>query len=44
MRNSKHALKRLAIALGALLLVSAVALAQVTVGIPTVTAKVNTTQ
>ena len=44
MRNSKHALKRLAIALGALLLVSAVALAQVTVGLPTVTAKVNTTQ
>jgi len=44
MRNSKQALKRLAIALGALLLVSAVALSQVTVSLPTVTAKINTTQ
>ena len=44
MRNSKHALKRLAIALGALLLVSAIGLAQVTVTLPTVTAKVGTSQ
>jgi len=44
MRNSKQALKRLAIALGALLLVSAVALSQVTVSLPTVTAKIGTTQ
>lgn len=44
MRNSKQALKRLAIALGALLLVSAVGLAQVTVSLPTVTSKIGTTQ
>jgi hypothetical protein len=44
MRNSKHALKRLAIALGALLLVSAIGVAQVAVTIPTVTAKVGTSQ
>ena len=44
MRNSKHALKRLAIALGALLLVSAVGLAQVTVSVPTLTLKAGTTQ
>ena len=42
MRNSKHALKRLAIALGALLLVSAIGVAQVAVTLPTVTAKVGT--
>ena len=44
MRNSKQALKRLAIALGALLLVSAVGLAQVTVSLPTVTSQIGTTQ
>jgi len=44
MRNSKYAIKRLAIALGALLLVSAIGLAQVTVTLPTVTAKVGTSQ
>jgi len=44
MRNSKQAFKRLAIALGALLLVSAIGLAQVTVTLPTVTAKVSTSQ
>jgi len=44
MRNSKQAIKRLAIALGALLLISAVGLAQVAVQIPTVTAKMGTTQ
>jgi hypothetical protein len=44
MRNSKYAFKRLAIALGALLLVSAIGVAQVAVTIPTVTAKVGTSQ
>jgi hypothetical protein len=44
MRNSKHAFKRLAIALGALLLVSAIGVAQVAVTLPTVTAKVSTSQ
>ena len=44
MRNSKHAFKRLAIALGALLLVSAIGVAQVAVTLPTVTAKVGTFQ
>jgi hypothetical protein len=44
MRNSKHAFKRLAIALGALLLVSAIGVAQVAVTIAPVTAKVGTSQ
>jgi len=44
MRNSKHAFKRLAIALGALLLVSAIGVAQVAVTLPNVTAKVGTSQ
>ena len=44
MRNSRTIIKRVAIALSALLLVSAVGLAQVTVSLPTVTSKVGTTQ
>jgi hypothetical protein len=44
MRNSRMFLKRVAIALSALLLVSAVGLAQVTVSLPTVTYKIGTTQ
>lgn len=44
MRNSKYAFKRLAIALGALLLVSAISVAQVAVTLPTVTAKASTSQ
>jgi hypothetical protein len=44
MRNSKYAFKRLAIALGALLLVSAIGVAQVAVTLPSVTAKVGTNQ
>jgi hypothetical protein len=44
MRNSRIFLKRVAIALGALLLVSAVGLAQVTVSLPTATYSVGSTQ
>jgi len=43
MRNSKQSLKRLAIALGALLLLSSFAFSQVTVGITPVTVKIGTT-
>jgi len=44
MRNSRMFIKRVAIALSALLLVSAVGLAQVTVGLPTVTGKAGAAQ
>jgi len=44
MRNSRTIIKRVAIALSALLLVSAIGLAQVTVSLPTVSYKVGTTQ
>jgi hypothetical protein len=44
MRNSRIFLKRVAIALGALLLVSAVGLAQVTVSLPTATYSLGSTQ
>jgi len=44
MRNSRKIIKRVAIALSALLLVSAFGLAQVTVSIPTVSYKIGTTQ
>jgi len=44
MRNSRMLIKRVAIALSALLLVSAIGLAQVTVSLPTATYKVGTTQ
>ena len=44
MRNSRIFLKRVAIALGALLLVSAVGLAQVTVSLPTVAYSLGSTQ
>ena len=44
MRNSRKIITRVAIALSALLLVSAIGLAQVTVSLPNVTYKVGTTQ
>jgi len=44
MRNSRMLIKRVAIALSALLLISAIGLAQVTVSLPNVTSKIGTTQ